>query len=107
MVLGSSMARKGGRTFCLLGDGELDEGSVHEAIAIAGRMGLDRLTAIVVDNHSATHGWPGGIASRFSGEGWVAVEADGRDHDDIERALSVRHDGAPLAVIARVGRRDG
>jgi len=39
-------------------DAELDEGSNHEAIAYAGATGLASITAIVVDNDSATHGWP-------------------------------------------------
>ena len=38
------------RVFVLVGDGELDEGSNHEAIAFAGAVGLDRLTVIAVDN---------------------------------------------------------
>src|SRR6185437_2117765 len=54
----------GPRVFTLVGDAELDEESNHEAIAFAGAAGLGNLTAIVVDNASSTHGWPGGIASR-------------------------------------------
>ncbi len=50
------------RVVCLVGDAELDEGSNHEAIALAARLGLSQLTAVVVDNRSATHGWPGGIS---------------------------------------------
>ena len=66
-------ARHGPRVFVLVGDAELDEGSNHEAIALR-RAGSasDRLTAVVVDNRSATHGWPGGIAARFAVEGWTA-----------------------------------
>ena len=90
------------RVFCLIGDGELDEGSNHEAIAFAARAGLHRLTAIVIDNGSATHGWPGGIAGRFLGEGWTADTVDGRDHDALERALDPSHPGAPHVVVARV-----
>ena len=48
------------RVFVLVGDGELDEGSNHEAIAYAGRAGLDTLNVIAVDNASSSHGWPGG-----------------------------------------------
>ena len=44
----------------LVGDGELDEGCNHEAIAFAGRRGLDALNVVVVDNASATYGWRGG-----------------------------------------------
>ncbi|GIH13069.1 transketolase [Rugosimonospora africana] len=76
------------RVFVLLGDAELDEGSNHEAIAYAGAVGLDSLTAVVVDNESATHGWPGGIASRFAVNGWHTSTVDGRDHDALERAFT-------------------
>jgi transketolase len=86
------------RVFVLLGDAELDEGSNHEAIAYAGATGLDALTAIVVDNQSATHGWRGGIASRFTVNGWSASTVDGRDHDAIEAALRERGDGSGSAV---------
>ena len=58
----------------LIGDAELDEGSNHEAIAYAGPAGLDRLHTVVIDNSSATHGWPGGIASRFEAAGWSAAD---------------------------------
>jgi transketolase len=53
------------RTYVLLGDAELDEGSNHEAIAYAGATGLGNLTAIVIDNRSSTHGWAAGSAMRL------------------------------------------
>ena len=65
------------RVFVLVGDGELDEGSNHEAIAFAGAVGLDRLTVIAVDNSSSTYGWSGGVETRFSREGWSAARVDG------------------------------
>jgi transketolase len=90
------------RVFVLVGDGELDEGSNHEAIAFAGRAGLDRLYAVVVDNSSATYGWPGGIEARFTIEGWSARRADGRDHAALEAALAAPHPGRPHVVVAGV-----
>ena len=90
------------RTFVLLGDAELDEGSNHEAIAYAAAIRLP-LTAIVIDNQSATHGWPGGIAARFIG--WSVSTVNGRDHDAIERALADRHRDRPHVVIASVERK--
>jgi transketolase len=86
----------------LVGDAELDEGSNHEAVALAGRMGLDRLTVVVVDNRSATYGWPGGIASRFEIEGWASATVDGRNHDALAAALTAEHLGQPKLVIAMV-----
>ncbi|MCY0930613.1 transketolase [Streptomyces sp. H27-H1] len=89
----------------LIGDAELDEGSNHEAIAYAGSAGLERLHTIVIDNDSATHGWRGGIASRFEAAGWSAVTVDGRDHAALHAAYTAPHPGRPLAVVARVEKK--
>ncbi|GIJ22017.1 transketolase [Micromonospora lutea] len=88
------------RVYVLLGDAELDEGSNHEAIAYAGAVGLANLTAIVVDNSSATHGWPGGLATRFTANGWTAVTVDGRDHGALHTALTGHHGHRPHLVVA-------
>jgi transketolase len=103
--LAIGLSRRTGRVFVLVGDGELDEGSNHEAIALAGRLGIGRLTAIVIDNDSSYHGWPGGIETRFSVEGWQTAVVDGRDHDAMFNAFTVAHRDRPLAVVARVGRK--
>jgi transketolase len=100
IAVGTALA--GRRTFVLVGDGELDEGSNWEAVQLAGRMRLQNLTTIVVDNASATHGWPGGIARRLELEGWDAVTVDGRDRDALERAMSRNHVGGPVCVVAEV-----
>ncbi len=91
------------RVVVLVGDGELDEGSNSEAIVVAGRLGLDRLTVVVVDNSSASHGWPGGIASRFAVEGWAAETVPGRDHGELHTALTRPHPGRPAVVVAVIG----
>jgi transketolase len=88
------------RVFVLVGDGELDEGSNHEAIAFAGAVGLDRLAVIAVDNSSATCGWSGGLETRFSREGWSAARVNGRDHQALAQALSAAHPGVPRLVVA-------
>ncbi|WP_406431718.1 transketolase [Streptomyces sp. NBC_01589] len=90
------------RVWVLIGDAELDEGSNHEAIAYAGPAGLDQLHTLVIDNASATHGRPGGIASRFEAAGWSALTVDGRDHEALYAAFTTAHPGRPHAVIARV-----
>jgi transketolase len=107
LAVGAALALRalgppGPRLFVLLGDAELDEGSNHEAIAFAARAGLDRLVAIVVDNASASHGWPGGIERRFTVEGWSATTVDGRDHGALEHALAETAEGRPRCVVARV-----
>ncbi len=94
------------RVFVLVGDAELDEGTNHEAIAYAGAVGLANLTAIVVDNQSSSHGWLGGIASRFDVNGWSTSTVDGRDHDQIAEALSRRPVDRPHVVVAVVEPKD-
>ncbi|MFG1949504.1 transketolase [Micromonospora sp. NPDC048830] len=94
------------RVYVLLGDAELDEGSNHEAIAYAGAVGLANLTAVVIDNASATHGWPGdGAAARFTVNRWTAATVDGRDHDALHAALTGQDGNRPHVVVAVV--RDG
>ena len=90
------------RVYVLLGDAELDEGSNHEAIAYAGATGLANLTAIVLDNRSASHGWPGGAASRFTVNGWTAATVDGRDHAALHTALTGHDNHRPHVVVAVV-----
>jgi transketolase len=91
-----------GRVWVLIGDGELDEGSNHEAIAYAGRARLDRLHVVVIDNASANHGWPGGIERRFAIEDWSAARVDGRDHAALEEAFTTARPGRPHVVVAEV-----
>jgi transketolase len=109
LALGVTLAlrarKNDARVFCLVGDAELDEGSNHEAIAVAGRWGLDALTTIAIDNRSSSTGWPGGIAKRFALEGWSTDTVNGRDHDAIETALTRSHAGQPHVVVAEVEKK--
>jgi transketolase len=113
MALGLGLqGRTRPRVVVLLGDGELDEGSNLEAIQYAARAGLGNLTAVVVDNESAKHGWPGGISARFEVEGWVATDVDGHDRAVIEAALTrpsadesaktIAGQGVPHVVVAHI-----
>jgi transketolase len=101
-ALGLRALRFGGRVWVLVGDGELDEGSNQEAIAFGGRVGLDNLHAVVIDNSSASYGWPGGIEARFALEGWSALRVNGRDHAELEAAFTASHPGRPHVVVAEV-----
>jgi transketolase len=106
LPLAVGVALNGRRTFVLVGDGELDEGSNWEAVQYAGRVGLASLTAIVVDNESAEYGWPDGIERRFALEGWTAQRVDGRDHEELEAALLPDPNATrPRCVVAKVETR--
>jgi transketolase len=88
------------RVFVLVGDAELDEGSNHEAIAYAGAIGLPNLNVIVADNDSASHGWPGGIASRFEVNDWSAATVDMHDHEALYRSFTTAHPDRPHVTVA-------
>jgi transketolase len=90
------------RVWVLTGDAELDEGSNHEAIAYAGPAALDRLHTVVIDNSSARHARPGGIAARFEAAGWSTTTVDGRDHEALYAAFTAAHPGRPRVVVAQV-----
>ncbi|MFE6895412.1 transketolase [Streptomyces sp. NPDC057717] len=92
----------GPAVWTLIGDAELDEGSNHEAIAFAGPAALDRLHTVVIDNSSASHARPGGIAARFEAAGWSATTVDGRDHEALYEAFTAPHPRKPRVVVARV-----
>lgn len=102
LAIAVGVALSGRRTFVLLGDGELDEGSNWEAVQYAGRVALAALTAIVIDNASATWGWPGGVEQRFALEGWRVSRVDGKDHDALATALNDEHPHAPACLVAEI-----
>jgi transketolase len=107
VALGLRTQHLAARVVVLIGDGELDEGSNHEAISAAARFGLDRLTVIVVDNGTASLGWPGGIARRFVVEGWSAHTVDAHDHEALRAALTrPAEPGAPTVVVAQSPYKD-
>jgi transketolase len=106
MAVGTALGLRaqgiGSRVVVLVGDAELDEGSNHEALELAAALALDALTVVVVDNRSASYAVPGRIEQRFLVEGWEAVTVDGRDLDELEKALSHRPVGRPNVVVATV-----
>jgi transketolase len=94
------------RVFVLVGDAELDEGSNHEAIAFAGASNLDSLTAVVIDNQSASYTSPGGLSDLFTIHGWTASAVDGRDHEAIHAGFTAARPGHPHVVVARTENED-
>jgi transketolase len=102
--------RDGGpsRTFVVLSDGELDEGSCWEAILFAGHNRLSNLTAIVDYNKIQSFGTVKEVldldplAAKWEAFHWHTIEVDGHDHAQLEETLRrVPLDaGRPTAIIA-------
>lgn len=94
------------RVYALVGDGELNEGSMWEALSIAGHRKLNTLTVIVDRNGLQLDGFTKDIqsaenlAERFAAFGFDALEIDGHDPEAIDAALSARPT-KPFAILAR------
>jgi transketolase len=106
LALADRMAGDRRRTVVLLGDGELGEGSVWEAAALAGHLGLEGLTAVVDANGLQGLGRVEDVlqleplAARFVAFGWSAAEVDGHDCDALAAGLKPVA-GRPRCVVAR------
>ncbi|MFV2088679.1 MULTISPECIES: transketolase [Micromonosporaceae] len=95
------------RTFVVLGDGELQEGSNWEAMMAAAHHRLERLTAIVDRNRLqqgarvADTNELEPLADKIRAFGWQPVEVDGHDHGALLDVLTrAPADGKPTFVIA-------
>ncbi len=81
------------RTWVIAGDGCLMEGVSHEAISMAGRFKLSKLTVLFDDNNvtidgEATIAETGDQVARFKAAGWATKAIDGHDHGQIRRAMA-------------------
>jgi transketolase len=96
------------RTYVLMGDGEIAEGSVWEAASLAGIYKLNNLIAIVdVNRLGQSQATPFGhdldvYKRRFEAFGWRTEEIDGHDIDEILEVLAAVGLGSqPLVILAK------
>ena len=102
-------------TWVILGDGELGEGQVWEAVTAAAAYKIDTLTAIVDMNGIQAVGKTcdrydlGDIRGKFNAFGWKTFEIDGHDMGQIVKALDEASEvrSVPSAIIARTVKGKG
>lgn len=110
LAVGTALALKlkgnSSKVYCLVGDGECDEGEVWEALSFANHHQLNNLTVIVDDNNMQLDDFTSKIvdksnlAKRIESFGFNVVEVDGHDIESLDKAFVTSHDDMPLAVIA-------
>ena len=112
-AIAARLSGAGWRTFVVLGDGELQEGSNWEAAMAAGHRELSGLTAIV-DRNRLQQGAgteetnrleP--LADKWRSFGWDVTEIDGHDFQQLYATLSAAPGARPLCVIARTQKGRG
>lgn len=108
------------RTFVVIGDGEMQEGMVWEALHVAPRLGLSNLVAVLDHNKLQQFGftplagedqrdpWGGAdLPAIMTGLGWHVIEADGHDVADLQQALHGSAVGKPTFVLANTKKGHG
>lgn len=106
-------ARDDLRVFCILSDGECDEGSTWEAAMFAGARQLARLTAIVDYNHIQSLAPTIEVmdlepfAGKWRAFGWEAVEVDGHDWRALFAAIEAPASGLPRVILAHTVKGKG
>lgn len=113
LALGFQSDRKKWRVFCMLGDGEIQEGQVWEAALAAPKFKLSNLCAIIDANNGQIDGPVSEVmpleplADKWRSFGWEVREIDGHDLDAIRRAYAPALGEKPVMIIARTVKGKG
>jgi transketolase len=119
IALGGKLCEKNFRTYCMIGDGESQEGQVWEAADVAAKYNLDNLVVIMDYNKLQQYGWAGSVSEReipvFSPEkrweafGWHVISIDGHDFQQIIQALNEAKEvkSKPTIIIANTVKGKG
>jgi transketolase len=115
IALGLKLDGLDARVYCLLGDGEIQEGQVWEAAMTSSHYRLDNLCAIIdnnglqIDGHccDVMHIEP--IVNKWESFGWHVLDIDGHDMEAIVKALNKAETfkGKPTMIVARTVKGKG
>ena len=115
MALAGKMRRQDYRVYALLGDGEIQEGQIWEALQFAGNQQLDNLVVILDNNHIQSDGTlqevnsPYPIDAKFRDFGAEVLTVDGHDFAQLEAAFQLARGikGKPTAILAQTVKGKG
>ncbi len=115
MALASKMDRAGCKVYCLLGDGELEEGQVWEALTSASKNDLDNLCVIVdnnnlqIDGEIDKVGGMNNLTEKFLSFGYNVINIDGHNIESIIDAFTTAKQtkGKPTIIIAKTVKGKG
>ena len=99
IALGKKLDGDGTRAFCLVGDGESEEGQIWEAGMWAAHHGLDNLVAFTdwngqqIDGPVSAVAGEGDLSEKWQAWGWNVIIADGHDFDSIRNAFELAKAG--------------
>jgi transketolase len=105
MAVAARTRKENWKTYCLLSDGELDEGSNWESILFAAHHLLNNLIVIVDYNKIQAFGNTNEVINleplqeKIRSFGWLPMEIDGHNYQQIEQALLTKNE-KPMMIIA-------
>ena len=115
MAIAGKVDKKEYRVYCVLGDGEIEEGQIWEAAMAASQYQLDNLCVIVDNNNLQIDGtieevmssYP--IDEKFRSFGFQVINIDGHDIEEIIKAFEVAKNvkGKPTCIIAKTTKGKG
>jgi len=108
MALAARLDGKNHKVFCLMGDGEQQEGQVWEAAMEAAHFHLDNLIAVIDCNRLQIDGWVKDVmqveplADKYASFGWKVMRVDGHDMEALVRAFEEARavEGKPVVILA-------
>ena len=108
LALAAKLDKKDHRVFCIMGDGEQQEGQIWEAAMEAGHFHLDNLVGIVDRNRLQIDGWVKDVMNvepledKYRSFGWEVISINGHDMKQVVEALEKAKAGCgkPVAIIA-------
>jgi transketolase len=101
-VLAKRINGKKSKIFCLIGDGELNEGTIWESLLLASHHKLSELTLIVDSNKTSERALAlGNIESKLESFDFLVKRIDGHSHNSILEGLTNFSDTKPIALIAQ------
>ena len=106
MAFGFQKQNSNRRVFCVIGDGESQEGSIWEGAMFGAKLQLNNFTAILDYNNLQGYGRPKdvcsfeSIADKWKAFGWQVIEVDGHDIAALIHALTIPTESKPKIVIA-------
>ncbi len=115
LAMGARLQKKSWRTYCILGDGECNEGSVWEAAMAAHRFKVTNLVTFVDRNQLMIDGPTEVImplepfADKWKAFGWIVREVDGHSFKELADAIDYAHgeESAPVIIIAKTVKGKG
>jgi transketolase len=113
-ALAERLKKSDARVYCLLSDGECQEGSTWEAAMVAANLRLDNLVALVdcndfggMDRMSEVHPALHPLSAKFAAFGWEAVDTEGHVSGDIVADLGLLVNGCPNALVCHTTKGKG